>query len=191
MHEAGMHEAHTKHKCTKHRSDPNKEPISSADSDVADIAKNYKKMKRMTKTPVQIDPALARLCRGANIEDIKRSKKVTGPHAFTRVHMYMNDIAAKAFSKKPYMFPVGATIVKDKSAQGYRDAEKFVVPDDGVGGMIKRSPGYDSENGDWEYFYFTDIDSIESGKIKTCIECHSKTAQSDYVYGHWSKPRSN
>ena len=100
----------------------------------------------------------------------------------------MNDIAASAFATKPYDFPVGSVIVKDKSAKNVHTKNgKFIKTDDGVGGMIKRDSGYDPKHGDWEYFYFTDINKIESGKIKSCVDCHSKASNSDYVYGHWSK----
>jgi hypothetical protein len=142
---------------------------------VAKIAKSYKTLKRMTKEPVPVNPQIAMLCRGASQEEIAQVKKEKGPHAMTYVHMYMNEMAAKAFVQKPFSFPVGSVIVKDKSGN-----------DDGVGGMIKRKAGYDSKHGDWEYFYFTKIDKIESGKIVSCVTCHSLKAKTDYVYGDWA-----
>ncbi len=142
---------------------------------VPEVAKNYKTFKRMTNAPVYVNPYIAYQCTRPSKEQIQEAKKEKGPHTMTIVHMYMNEIAAKAFAKKPYSFPVGSVIVKDKI-----NGEK------GVGGMIKRKPGYDTKNGDWEYFYFTKLNKIDSGKIPSCIKCHSAQAKNDYVFGGWS-----
>lgn len=146
---------------------------------IPQIAKSYKDFTRMTKKPTPVNPTLAMLCRGLSKEEIESIKKEKGPHALTYIHMYMNDLAAKAFTKEPYKFPVGSIIVKDKSGD-----------DDGVGGMVKRKPGYDSKHGDWEYFYFTKPDKIKSGKIQSCVKCHSLRSNTDYVYGDWSKRKN-
>ena len=51
--------------------------------------------------------------------------------------------------------------------------------------MIKRSPGYDPANNDWEYFYFEKPASIEKGAITACVQCHARASQDDYVFGGW------
>ena len=51
--------------------------------------------------------------------------------------------------------------------------------------MIKRESGFDSENGNWEYFYFETIDNVESGRMASCIECHAKAKGRDFVFGSW------
>jgi len=53
--------------------------------------------------------------------------------------------------------------------------------------MIKRRPGYDPAHGDWEYFYFEDANKVESGKMNSCIQCHSGAADKDYVFGGWAR----
>ena len=160
--------------------------------DIVNLSMNYKSLTRMTEKPVLIDRKLSALCRGVFFEDIQEAGQRTGPHAYTSIYIYMNDVAVRAFKKKPYRFPVGSVIVKDKSPEhyGYESAKQFQEnppAKDGVGGMIKRSTGYDSAHGDWEYFYFTNPSAIESGRIKTCVNCHSKTSKTDYVFGGWSE----
>jgi hypothetical protein len=79
--------------------------------------------------------------------------------------------------------------VKEKKALGYRSTtqpQQMAKANDGVGGMIKRGAGYDSAHGDWEYFYFEDARKIESGRISSCVQCHTGAANKDYVFGGWA-----
>jgi hypothetical protein len=55
--------------------------------------------------------------------------------------------------------------------------------------MIKHAPGYDADNGDWEYMQ-TDVsgnillrgNSADVNVNKTCAECHANVAERDYVF---------
>jgi hypothetical protein len=115
---------------------------------------------------------------------------VSGPHAQTAISIFMNEVAAEAFGKPNTTYPVGSVIVKEKKALGYlsstQPGEKAKA-NDGVGGMIKRPPGYDAAHGDWEYFYFEDANKVESGKMNSCIQCHRGAAGTDYVFGDWKR----
>src|SRR5207237_171665 len=86
-----------------------------------------------------------------------------------------------------------SVIVKEKKRQDWiRGAPSDVIHSrDGVGGMIKRAPGYDPEHGDWEYFYFENASRIESGRIVTCVQCHVGASGKDYVFGEWSSRASS
>jgi hypothetical protein len=102
----------------------------------------------------------------------------------------MNDVAAAAFGQSAKRYPVGSVIVKEKQGLEY-DAEgklpqRTAKTSNGVGGMIKRTPGYAPDDGDWEYFYFEAAMKVEHGKIKSCIECHRGAAATDYVFGNWA-----
>ena len=101
----------------------------------------------------------------------------------------MNKSAAEAFGTNATVFPVGAVVVKQKSILGYRDTNGAWIreADTGVGGMVKRNPGYDPTHGDWEYFYFQDPKKIESGHIPSCIQCHESARDKDRVFGTWRK----
>ncbi|MDB6068335.1 MAG: hypothetical protein JWR26_4543 [Pedosphaera sp.] len=61
----------------------------------------------------------------------------------------------------------------------------FHTGENGVGGMVKRAPGYDPAHGDWEYFYFDDAAKIQSGRIASCVGCHETAKGKDYVFGTW------
>lgn len=157
-----------------------------------DLATTYTSLRPMTKDPVFVEPALALLCRGVTPDDIVKARAAAGPHALTTVRIYMNDTAAEAFGTPSVQYPVGSVIVKEKAALSLasRGIESLDAPrggHDGVGGMIKRAPGYDPANGDWEYFYFEDASAVESGRIASCIACHRGAADRDFVFGDWAR----
>lgn len=156
--------------------------------DVRQVASTYRELRAMTKRPVFVNPFLAMLCRGATQDEVEAARKISGPHAHTAVSIFMNDAAANTFGKSSATYPVGSIIVKEKKGLGYHSIHSWQPTrvNDGVGGMIKRSPGYDPAHGDWEYFYFEDVDKVESGKIDACIQCHSGVAGKDYVFGGWA-----
>jgi hypothetical protein len=145
--------------------------IAATAPDVHDIATRYASLKLMTKQPIAVSPGLSTLCKSAAVPDVAAQY---GPHANGTVRIFMNDLAAGAFAQ-PGTFPVGSVIVKEKQPS------KF-----GVGGMIKRPPGYDSDHGDWEYFYFEDPAKLDSGKLTSCAQCHERAAKTDYVFGEWA-----
>ncbi len=132
---------------------------------------------------------LALLCRGISKEDIDAARARFGPHANTGILIYMNKLAADAFATNASAFPVGAVIVKQKQLRGYtnKDGKQVDEAGAGVGGMVKRSAGYDPKHGDWEYFYFEDRNKIESGRIASCVQCHSSAKDRDHVFGSWRK----
>ena len=162
----------------------------SGQPDVGQVAATYRTLRAMTKEPVFVDPGLAMLCRGATQAEVESARKISGPHAHTAVSIFMNDVAADAFGMTNAKYPVGSIIVKEKKALGYwstTQPEEMAKANDGVGGMIKRPPGYDPAHGDWEYFYFEDANKVESGKMNSCIQCHSGAADKDYVFGGWAR----
>lgn len=142
----------------------------------------------MTATPAFANPALAMLCVGVSESAVQAKKTQTGPHTHSSVSIFMSEDAAKTFLSGVPPYATGAVIVKQKHRLAYHldgDFSKKVQPADGVGGMVKREPGYDPEHGDWEYFYFEDPSEIESGRIASCVECHRAAKNTDYVFGHW------
>jgi hypothetical protein len=103
--------------------------------------------------------------------------------------IYMNDLASGEFRKWAQPYPVGSIIVKEKKWLGNEVFGKYetAARRDGVGGMIKREPGYDPQHGDWEFFYFEEPAKIQSGKIQSCVACHAGAAGTDHVFGSWAK----
>ncbi len=166
---------------------------------VKDIATNFTNYHQITAQEVFVNPELARLCVGASVGQVEKAREKHGPHANTAITIYMNDPAAKAFPARNQPYPVDSVIVKHKSFVPYFDSsgnDMTKATDNGVGGMIKRPPGYDPANGDWEYFYFEDPVALyflkkpaknESGRIATCVKCHAYAQRTDYVFGTWQQ----
>jgi hypothetical protein len=154
-----------------------------------EVARTYGDLKLITSDPVLVDLQLASLCVGVYQRHIDEARKRTGPHAYTSIRIFMNDVAAEAFERSAKDYPAGSIIVKEKQGQRYFADEGSLQQNpktpDGVGGMIKRRPGYDPEHGNWEYFYLEDPSDVESGKILTCIKCHEGASNTDYVFGSW------
>jgi len=169
---------------TRPSTQPITESVTGVAPQVSAVARVYRQMEATTKKPVYVDPVLATMCKTASPEQIEAARKRSGPHTMSAVMIYMNPPAADAFWHKSAPYPVGSVVVKEKSGAGERS-------DAGVGGMIKRAPGYDAANGDWEYFYFEDPAKIDSGRIASCVQCHAGAAATDHVFGGWSKPEGD
>jgi hypothetical protein len=159
------------------------------------VARDYAKLTLVTPKAVLVNPEMAMYCRGVSQADVERARKTQGPHAHTRIRIFMNAGAAEAFelrrkdeSPSPAVYPVGSIVVKEKKGESiYGGQAGRSKTHDGVGGMIKREKGYDPEYGDWEYFYFEDPAKVESGRIASCVACHAGAATTDYVFGYWAK----
>lgn len=127
---------------------------------------------------VAVNPGLSALCRGPSTEEIAEARKEFGPHALAFIRVSMNERAASAFaSGKSY--PVGSAVIKFKDA----------AVSGGIGGMIKREPGYDEFGGDWEYFYAEHKGLLHRGQLETCRNCHMTTRSTDHVFGSWKAKR--
>ena len=93
----------------------------------------------------------------------------------------MNPIAAAAFKSSSGAWPVGSVIVKEERFM----TTSVTAKPDLVGGMIKRAPGYDRLNGDWEYFVMAAGEKLETGRLPDCKSCH-RGAPRDRVYARWT-----
>lgn len=163
-----------------------------AETSVPEIVSTYRGYRKLTPTPVWVNPDLAMLCIGASKAQVETARVKFGPHAHSAISIYMSESAARAFETKT-SFPVGAVVVKEKKMLGYRDktGKRTRLAENGVGGMVKRASGYDPIHGDWEYFYFEDPSKIESGRISSCVACHDGAKHSDYVFGTWSGAKAD
>lgn len=183
-------------------------PVAQAEpkDSAASFYHQYRQFKRLTKNPRHISPLVLGSCRTVmpvlRVSDkgrkqavdpvngtlIKRAdeifseqgKSAADPHLNTRVHIYVNTLADEVITRKLKSFPVGAVIVKEKL-----ELDGFIYAVRGIGGMIKRTSGYDSENGDWEYFYTDKTTDFISGRLKNCVECHTDARDTDYVFSVW------
>ncbi len=115
------------------------------------------------------------------------------PASSRSVNVYMNAPAAGALAHRNEQYPVGSVVVKEKLSLSSDGTTRIdaVGLHDGIGGMVKRAPGYDPKHGDWEYFYGESLETLVSGKISNCVECHRLASKSDYVFGHWGSGSYN
>lgn len=148
--------------------------ISITEANVQDF---YRAFTRLTERPHEVSPLTAALCTVPSQAVIEREKQLTGPHYKTSVHLYANPAATATIRSAAKSFAAGAVIVKEKLA-----GDGTVS---GVGGMIKRQPGYDPANGDWEYFYYGGPGEFSTGRIESCIACHRSAKSTDHVYRAW------
>lgn len=157
---------------------------------VKQIAAEHLTYEKLTREPVAVNPWLAMLCRGASKSEVEKQRLQHGPHAHSMIEIRMNPLAAAAFKAGAKTYPVGSVMVKTKSYHSYvNDQGKMETPiKNGVGGMVKRSSGYDPNHGDWEYFFIDDVAKIESGRLTSCRNCHDTAKASDHVFGTWSRP---
>ena len=77
--------------------------------------------------------------------------------------------------------PAGTVVVKEKYPEYSPN-----TPPVAVAAMVKREPGYDPENGDWEYAYEQRWPEAERkvvrGKLRSCIDCHQGARDTDYLF---------
>jgi hypothetical protein len=136
----------------------------------------------MTKEAFAISPQLANLCRSSALPDQVREKH--GTHAFTRIHVFMDDSARQAF-RKGDVYPVGAVIVKEKSRPDIRSDHPPTIT---LGGMIKRKSSSPPSVDNWEFFYAYGPKAFAEEKdLQSCKDCHANAAKKDFVFGDWSK----
>ncbi len=75
------------------------------------------------------------------------------------------------------VYPANSLIVKSKLTDKDKPrVELYTV-------MRKMAEGYDPENGNWEYSFIDGASKrvFASGKIASCVECHTDYKASDYV----------
>jgi len=168
--------------------------VTSNEPHILRIAVEYSQYQKITPEPVRVSLFVSGQCvyfRGTRERQIEENIKKYGPHASAAILVYMNEPAAESFKDIADGYPVGSVIAKEKVADiapanfysNSTDTEE--EKPNAVGGMVKREPGYDPENGDWEYFYFEDPAEVYSGRIASCVECHAGARDTDHVFGTW------
>jgi Cytochrome P460 len=138
------------------------------------VASFYCSFPRLTERPRVVSAALRLLCGEPSSENIEKHKALYGPHYFHSIHIYCSPQSQTAFKAPADPMPVGTIVVKEKL--DHIEAVK------GIGGMIKRAEGYDSEGGDWEYFYFDSKVGFSTGKLANCRSCHARAKDRDFVF---------
>ena len=148
------------------RSSP-KEP----ESDLSALAK-YREWTLVNPTPQFMAPASAIAC------DINLGRRESSPHVRKYVSVFVNPVGREQMmTKRSPKFPIGTMIVKQKLGSPDSTEPELLTA------MIKRAPGYNPENGDWEYLTLNGAATriVEQGKLERCSSCHKSYDDSDFV----------
>jgi len=101
-----------------------------------------------------------------------RLYKGTEPHG-ALLTTFINDTAYLSIRKKKGMYD-GSIIVKEN----YTADKKFVALS-----VMYKVKGYNPSAGDWFWAqYDPDGKAIAEGRVKKCIDCHSKKKGNDYIF---------
>jgi len=134
----------------------------------------YQGYSKLTPRPYGVNGRLNILCTSPSPEMIQKLKDAHGPHYTNSINLYASAEAAPLYKETKKPLPIGSVIVKEKLDDTLAVA--------GIGGMIKRAPGFDPVNGDWEYFYSDDKVGFSLGNLANCAGCHTKAKETDFVF---------
>ena len=163
-----------------------------------DAIKNYRQWTLVTSEAVYMEPRISMLCMPA--PPIHKSN----PHDPTYFKVYVNGVGKAAMSSKDgQKFPVGSIIVKEKFKPAMTLQEQWNSNKPNAGKpqsfdspnlltvMVKRSKGFDSQNGDWEYYTAAGNGKPYPGdlSVKHCQSCHRSEEAKDYTFRTYGPPR--
>jgi len=99
------------------------------------------------------------------------------PHGEHWIHVFVSPKATNIMTSGQGKYPLGTTILKQKFTDPAGEKTEFYT------GMRNREAGYNPECGDWEFFTLDQRGSkvTARGKIESCMDCHAKYKQTDFV----------
>ena len=137
----------------------------------------YKQWTRVNPEPEFVPDRLAIQCAAVVPNQLEMEK--ANPHKDKFITVYVNRFGTKAMmnDKKP-VFPQGSVIVKEKLTNKDSASPELLTV------MIKREPGFNPENGDWEYMAVDGAGKqvLSRGKLEKCQACHTIANYTDFVY---------
>ncbi len=142
----------------------------------SEVIEGYKQWTRVNPVPAVFHSQIAIQC--APVSATQSKMEAGNPHRDKFIIVYVNDIGRHAMmEEKVPRFPQGSVIVKEKLASKDSSEPELLTV------MTKREPGYDSENGDWEYMALDGSGkSVQArGRLENCQGCHMTVKATDYV----------
>ena len=142
--------------------------------------KGYRQWTRVNPIPADLPSMLAQLCFALTIK--QREMDAADPHKDKFITVYVNELGTNAMMhERNPRFPQGSVIVKEKLPSKDSTSPELLTV------MIKREPGYNPGNGDWEYMAL-DGDGKEvraRGRLEKCQACHQRAEHGDYVHRNY------
>lgn len=105
-----------------------------------------------------------------------------GPHKGYRITVRTNPAAFDDF-KAFRPLATGSIVIKEKY---YTAGVNPGVPTEYMA-MVKREPGYDPDNGDWEFAAVVRGPSVQTarGRLTSCAGCHAEVADKDHLFRNY------
>ena len=106
-----------------------------------------------------------------------RRPKDDGKHETSLGFGYVNEVGRSGFQRKPFSFPVGTVIVRERRWSPSSDPDRLGV-------MIKREKHFNRKANGWEFLTVSgDATKIlKREKDGKCLKCHASAAQDDFVF---------
>ncbi|MGC4046943.1 MAG: cytochrome P460 family protein [Armatimonas sp.] len=145
----------------------------------------FRKWHRATEAPYRQVRLISAMCAApVPIGASKGSKLVfTNPHLNYDVHVFVNAARQDSMKLDGPKFPEGSVVVKEKyeAPNSDKSSPRAVL----LTVMRKREAGYDSKNGDWEYFtgdpQTLRLKKVAGKALKTCQDCHANYSKQDFI----------
>lgn len=142
----------------------------------SELITGYKSWTRVNPVPVSMPSYLAAACFVASAAQVTMEEN--DPHRAKFITVYVNEPGRRSMMEQVYArFPQGSIIVKEKLTTKDSKSPELLTA------MIKREPGYNPGNGDWEYMALDgDGSQVRArGKLEKCQGCHKMYEGGDFV----------
>jgi len=104
------------------------------------------------------------------------------PHGL--VQIWYSENIRELLAEDEFVVPLGTVSLKTGDPDKDGEINAITV-------MIKRSPGFDPDNGDWEYqmrnpqggIVQNDEGDLVQGAVEMCIDCHGASSRTDFLAG--------
>ena len=153
-----------------------KRALETSQSSDGEVIEGYKQWTRVNPVPAVFHSNIAIQCIAPTAKQTKM--EVSNPHRDKFITVYVNDVGRHAMMReKVPRFPQGSVIVKEKLPSRDSSAPELLTV------MIKRDPGYNPQNGDWEYVALDGSGkSVQArGRLESCQACHMMVKDTDYI----------
>lgn len=106
-----------------------------------------------------------------------RRRKDDGKHETSLGFGYVNEIGRNGFQRKPFSFPVGTVIVRERLWYASGNPDRLVV-------MIKREQSFNRKANGWEFLTASGDgkEILKREKDGKCLKCHASAARDDFVF---------
>ena len=107
----------------------------------------------------------------------RRSDNDRPTHTTTLGFAYVNEVGRSAFQQKPFLFPAGSIIVRERLATLTSRPDILVV-------MVKHERDFNRKANGWEFLTISGDATriLKREKQGNCLKCHASAAGNDFVF---------